>query len=137
MKTTIEISTPLLRRAKKIALRDKIIVYVVDACPRPGAYGPRGSNEAMLPRTSFPQQVVALVGSIKQSLGSLATETGGVYLEAFTKSEMTKALSHLHEQLNSQYVVTYSPSGLQESFTRFKSGRPTAAFQFRPQRGIT
>ena len=26
---------------------------------------------------------------------------------------MTKALSHLHDQLNSQYIVTYSPSGLQ------------------------
>jgi len=72
----------MYKRIVEIALRDKIIVYVVDACPRPGAYSPRGSNEAMLPRTSFPQQVVALVGSIKQSLGSLATETGGVYLEA-------------------------------------------------------
>jgi VWFA-related protein len=100
------------KRIVEIALRDKIIVYVVDACPRPGAYGPRGPNEAMLPRTSSPQQVVALVGSIKQSLGSLATETGGVYLEAFSKSEMTRALSRLHDQLNSQYIVTYSPSGL-------------------------
>ncbi len=98
------------KRIVEIALRDKIIVYVVDACPRPGRYGPRGPNEASLPRTSFPEQVVALVGSIKQSLGDLAGETGGVYLEAFSKSEMTRALSHLHDQLNSQYIVTYSPS---------------------------
>jgi VWFA-related protein len=106
----------MYKRIEEIALRDKIIVYVVDAfqgfcC----VGGPRGPSEDSLPRTNLPAQIADLASSIRQSLRQLATDSGGIYLQAFSENEMSKALSRLQGQFSGQYIVTYSPSGLQRS----------------------
>lgn len=91
-----------------LSLRENIVVHVIDVYPGPGRYSILGPSDS--PRARLPQQVEALAGSIKQSLKDLATDTGGIYLAVSGDREMSKAFSQLREQVNSQYIATYSSS---------------------------
>jgi len=100
----------MCKRIVEIALRNKIIVYVIDAYSGPGPWGPRGLGDTSLRKTDLPKQIALLADLIKQNLKKMAIDTGGAYLEASNKREMSKVLSQVHEQLGAQYVVTYTPS---------------------------
>ena len=104
----------LYKQIVETALRDKIVLSVCDAYPGPGRYGPRGPTDAMMPRTDLPEQVIRLANSVKQSLRDLATDTGGFYQEGGLRN----ALLLLQQQMNSQYMVTYSSSASAGQQTR-------------------
>ncbi len=101
------------KRIVEIALREKIIVHVINAYTGPAPWGPKGPGERSLPRTDLPRLLNGLAGSIRQSLMDLARDTGGIYVEATDRGSMRKALSQLQEQLSGQYIATYSASAVQ------------------------
>ena len=106
------LGTDMYKRIEEIALRERIVLHVIDAYAGQGRYGPRGSGEAALPKSNLPAQVVTLAGSDQQSLKDLAADTGGIYIQATGKDAMRNALARLQEHLGNQYVITYFWSGL-------------------------
>lgn len=98
----------MYKRVEEIALREKIVLHVIDTYPGRTPYGPRGLADYRLPRTNLPSQISGLADSIKQTLSDLAADTGGLYIQAIGKDAMKNALSRLQEQLGNQYVITCS-----------------------------
>ena len=101
----------MYKRIEETALRERILLHVVNAYSGPGRYGPKGANEAALPKSNLPARVVTLTGSVKQSLSDLAADTGGIYIQATGKGAMTNAFSQLQDYVGNQYVITYFRSG--------------------------
>ena len=120
------------RQIVDVALRDRIVLYVVNTYPGPSRFGPRGPSETSLMRTDLPQRIVALNTAIKQELKDIARDTGGSYFEAFRSEEFSKVLTQIRDEISRQYIVSYFPSPPQSSVfhaVRIKAMSPNIAIQ--------